>query len=127
MHQAEIFLRYVDFVGQGDTTRLDAANHFGVSKSTATYHLDRAVMEGYLERFYAFTNANQTGWAYRKVNSNKSLFEDPETEDLIPQQGDTVYTYCRYCEEPMFYTEGQGTDVCCECDNRTIAELTPYL
>lgn len=73
MRTAQIFLDYVDLIGQGDITRAEAAEHFGVHKSTATYHLERACMEGYLERFYAFARANQTGWAYRAVDTQPAL------------------------------------------------------
>lgn len=78
MRTAQKYLAYVDFVGEGDTTRSQAAEHFKVSKSTATYHLERGVTEGMLERFYSWTDEFQTGWAYRKKGQ----------ENLIPFEGE---------------------------------------
>ena len=77
MRTAQVFLRYVDWVGQGDTTRAEASHHFGVSKSTATYHLERAVSEGHLVRFCAWCKGEQTGWAYRSTE-NQPSFEELE-------------------------------------------------
>lgn len=74
---AQMFLEYVDWIGAGDATRLDAAEHFGVHKTTATYHLERAVSEGYLVRIYTWAKANQTGWAYRAPQS-VDRFEWPD-------------------------------------------------
>jgi hypothetical protein len=89
MRTAQKFLMYVDWVGEGDTTRLQAAEHFAVSKSTATYHLERAVSEGMLERFYSWTDEYQTGWAYRKPGGNEEMpFEgmaESHPPDLLDQ------------------------------------------
>ena len=73
MRTAQVYMRYVDLVGEGDITRSEAADLMGVSKTTATYHLERAVIEGALERFYAWAKANQTGWAYRRPGSQKGM------------------------------------------------------
>lgn len=89
MRTAQKFLFYVDYVGEGDKTRSQAAEHFAVSKSTATYHLERAVSEGYLERFYSWTDEYQTGWAYRKPSAQLPMpFEgmaEIEPPDLLDQ------------------------------------------
>lgn len=59
--------RYEDYadafrVGQL-LTRVDLANHFGVGRSTAGYHLDRAVSAGFLNRAYGWTGL-RSGWLY---------------------------------------------------------------
>lgn len=95
MRTAQVFLQYVDWLGEGDTTRSEAADNFGVSKTTAAYHLERGIAEGYLERFYSWCKGQQTGWAYRKRGGQKSLdneqleYEramDNETEQWLEEQ-----------------------------------------
>lgn len=76
MRTAQIYFDYIDWIGQGDCTRAEAAEHFGVHKTTAQYHLERAVADGYLERVYVFTRNNQTGWAYRQVGTVEPMFND---------------------------------------------------
>jgi len=89
MRTAQKFLFYVDWIGEGEKTRLQAAEHFAVSKSTATYHLERAVAEGMLERFYSWTDEYQTGWAYRQPGTQAPLpFEgmaESEPPDVLDQ------------------------------------------
>lgn len=82
---AQIFLQYVEWIGQGEVTRKHAAEHFGVHKSTATYHLEKGVSEGYLERVYAWTDANQTGWGYRAVGTVERMFDDYGARDDYEQ------------------------------------------
>jgi hypothetical protein len=86
MRTAQKWIAYVEWIGEGDSTRSKAAEHFKVSKSTATYHLERAVSEGVLERFYSWTDDFQTGWAYRRISGNILLpFEDvAEYDDPEP-------------------------------------------
>jgi len=98
MHQAELYKLYVDLIGQGDITRAEAAEHFGVHKSTATYHLERAVAEGDLERFYSYTRANQTGWAYRLRDGAQRSFYDV---DKWERMDDTFTPIFERSENPL--------------------------
>lgn len=78
MRTAQIWKKYTEYVtGQGDRTRDECAYHFGVHKTTATYHLERAVAEGALIRFYTWARNGQTGWAY-KVPSRHEMFDEYE-------------------------------------------------
>ena len=66
------------------------AEHFQVHKTTATYHLEKAVKEGELVRFYAWTDAEQTGWAYRRADTiaplpfEDSIYDEPGFEEYHP-------------------------------------------
>lgn len=84
VRQAQIFREYAEWVGQGSATRLDAAMHFGVCKSTAAYHLDRAVREGLLVRVYDWCDQNQTGWVYRSVEIAMELPFYDEVNEYEP-------------------------------------------
>jgi DNA-binding transcriptional ArsR family regulator len=81
MRTAQKYRIYAEWIGEGDATRSQAAEHFGVAKSTATYHLERAVAEGMLERFYSWTDEYQTGWAYRKPGAQPTISFEGEVEE----------------------------------------------
>lgn len=87
MRTKQVFFDYVDWVSRvGDCTRSEAAAEFGVHRTTATYHLESAVSEGYLERYYAYTKHNQTGWAYRLPGHQQPLpFESDVVSDHAPE------------------------------------------
>lgn len=58
------WMEYVNAFKPGKVgTRADLAEHFGVGRSTARYHLDRAVEAGKLNRAYGWTG-KQSGWLY---------------------------------------------------------------
>jgi transposase len=61
--------RYHDYVGKFNSydilSRSEIADLFGVGRSTATYHLERAVEEGLLEKQYGWLG-KQSGWLYSK-------------------------------------------------------------
>lgn len=73
-----IYMSYVDWVGEGDCTRSEAARQFGVSKGTARYHLERAVDEGYLVRVHTYATKNQRGWVYTSPGGD--LFDGLDEE-----------------------------------------------
>lgn len=59
------FHKYVSAIGKGEIVgRQDMADQFGVSYSTATYHLEKAVAEGLLNKQYGYLGGNQPGWLY---------------------------------------------------------------
>lgn len=86
-NQAHKYREYAEYVGGGAVTRLQASEAFGVAKSTATYHLERAVMEGLLVRFHAYADGNQTGWGYMSAERPKLPFEDAQ-DDFWPDEPD---------------------------------------
>jgi len=106
MRTAQKWLAYVEWIGEGDSTRSKAAAHFKVSKSTATYHLERGVSEGVLERFYSWTDEYQTGWAYRRISGNLILpFEDeveeePDLLDQLFEEGSSALDLDTWSEYP---------------------------
>lgn len=56
---------YVRATGKGTLqSRRDYAEFFGVSYSTALYHLERAVNEGYLNKQIGWVTDRQSGWLY---------------------------------------------------------------
>lgn len=58
------FTRYAQAVGEGRAvSRRDMADLFGVSVSTAKYHLERAVSHGLLNKVYDYIG-KQPGWLY---------------------------------------------------------------
>lgn len=63
----ELKYRFVDYVDQFEkgmlVSRTDAAMLFGVGRSTARYHLERAVKAGLLNKVYGWTG-RQSGWLY---------------------------------------------------------------
>lgn len=62
--RAAKFLDYVDRVGRGEiVSRGDMQERMGVAYSTALYHLERAVSEGYLHKQHGFID-RQPGWLY---------------------------------------------------------------
>lgn len=86
MERSQMYLAYAGLAGEGDITRLEAARIMGVHKSTATYHLDRAVSQGVLERYQGWTTENQYGWIYRIPGSNLPLpFEGMEDSQQQPE------------------------------------------
>lgn len=84
MRTAQIYFKYVDWIGAGECTRLQAAEHFKVHKSTAQYHLERAVADGYLIRVYSWTGGNQTGWGYQQPSRQSEL---PFEYESYPNEG----------------------------------------
>lgn len=85
--RAQKYFEYVEWVGRGSCTRLQAAEHFGVSKSTAAYHLERACSEGLLVSFHAYTDGNQTGYGYQASDQPMLLpFEQREATEM--REGD---------------------------------------
>lgn len=66
MSESWKFKDYVDAIGEGDITRSEAAKLMSVSKSTARYHLEKAVSEGVLERIKVVIDDMQVGYVYRK-------------------------------------------------------------
>ena len=55
---------YVKAIGKAEiVTRNQMAEQFGVGRSTARYHLDRAVRKGALNKQYGWTG-RQSGWLY---------------------------------------------------------------
>lgn len=58
------FKKYAALLEVGEyLTRLDFAAHFGVSLSCATYHIERAVSAGMVEKAYGYIS-NQPGYLY---------------------------------------------------------------
>lgn len=58
------YIEYAQAIEQGAiVTRQECAEHFGVSYSTARFHLDRAVEAGLLHKQYGFIS-EQPGWLY---------------------------------------------------------------
>jgi len=58
------YIEYANALGQGEIlSRDDFAELMGASYSTATYHLERAVMAGLLNKQYGFIS-HQPGWLY---------------------------------------------------------------
>lgn len=45
-------------------TRADVARKFGVTKTTATVHLEKCVQRGMLRKVYAWVGEHSRGWAY---------------------------------------------------------------
>jgi len=85
--EAQIYRAYAEWIGQGGATRLDAALHFGVCKSTAAYHLDKAVKAGLLVRVYDWCDNNQTGWVYRGAEAPMELpFYESESEYRLSER-----------------------------------------
>lgn len=78
MITSHMYKEYADYVRGGAVTRLQAAEHFGVTKSTATYHLEKAVSEGLIVKFHAYADGNQTGWGYMSSDNPPLPFQEPE-------------------------------------------------
>lgn len=93
MSESFKYREYVDAIGEGDITRTEAANMMGVSKSTARYHLEKAVSEGVLERVKMVLNDTQVGFIYRKKGVQPLLpFEgvsesEPDVLDQLFENG----------------------------------------
>lgn len=72
-------MRYEDYVNAfelGDAWgRADLAKRFGVSLSTARYHLERAVAVGLLHKQYGWLG-RQSGWLYA-LPDTLPMFEWP--------------------------------------------------
>lgn len=63
--RAARFFDYVRAIGKGEVvSRAMMAERMGCAYSTAHYNLERAVMEGYLNKAYGFASAQQPGWIY---------------------------------------------------------------
>lgn len=63
------FEKYAAVVRSGEIlTRAEIAERMCVSYSTATYHLDRAVRVGLLNRQYGYIS-NQPGWLYAQPDT----------------------------------------------------------
>lgn len=59
------FFAYVDKIKPGElVTRKDMEIRMEAAYSTATYNLDRAVSEGWLNRQWGYASENQPGWLY---------------------------------------------------------------
>jgi len=71
--------RWLDYVNQfapGDVaSRQEVAQHFGVGRSTARYHLERAVKAGRLHKQYGWTG-QQSGWVYALPETMEKLEEN---------------------------------------------------
>jgi len=88
MSEAFKFWDYIALIGQGDITRSEAARLMGVSKTTARYHLEKAVSQGELERVKLVIDDRQVGFVYRKPGVNQELpfhHDEEETPDLLDQ------------------------------------------
>lgn len=88
MSESFKFRDYVDAVGEGDITRSEAAKLMGVNKSTARYHLEKAVEHGMLERIKLVIDDSQVGYVYRKKGVQPLLPFEGEVEqepDLLDQ------------------------------------------
>jgi hypothetical protein len=65
--RAARFLEYAAQVGQGEVvSRAMMAERMGCSYSTARYNLERAALEGVLNKAYGFASAKQPGWIYAR-------------------------------------------------------------
>jgi hypothetical protein len=63
--RAARFLDYVSAIGEGElVTRQDMSSRMDCHYQTARYHLERAVLEGYLNKVYGYVRENQPGWLY---------------------------------------------------------------
>lgn len=80
MNTAHKYKEYAQWAGQGSVSRLDAALYFGVSKSTATYHLERAVAEGLLVRITVDTDGNQIGYGYQSPERQRLPFVEESND-----------------------------------------------
>ena len=70
------WLDYVEKFEDGSImTRKDVALLFGVGRSTARYHLERAVESGELNKQYGWTG-KQSGWLYALPTTMPRLMED---------------------------------------------------
>ena len=59
------YFDYVNAIGQGElVTRSDMALRMGASYSAVMYNLERAVLEGALNKAYGYATENQPGWLY---------------------------------------------------------------
>lgn len=81
MIRSRVYIKYVEFAGQGGCSRSEAAAYFNVHKTTAQYNLEKAVELGDLEKWWGYVDDNQSGWLYRQVGSNQELpFGDDGSE-----------------------------------------------
>lgn len=68
-----MWINYVNAIEQGAmVTRDDMAQHFGVSNTTARYHLETAVKRGFLNKQIGFIN-NNSGWLYARPETMPRL------------------------------------------------------
>ncbi len=64
--QDPVWLQVAAFVSlyPAGVGRLDVAAHFRITKSVATYHLEKCVQRGKLAKVYTWIGANWRGWVY---------------------------------------------------------------
>lgn len=75
--RAARFLDYVDAIGAGEfVSRLDMAQKMGCCRSTATYNLERAWTEGYLNKVYGYASTDQPGWIYALKETMPTLDDE---------------------------------------------------
>jgi len=77
------YLSVADYICQGrrGATRSEIAELLGCGKSTATYHLEKAVRFGFLRKAYTWTgHGEQRGWVYFCAGCQDELL--PTTAEL---------------------------------------------
>jgi len=52
-------------------TRMDIARQFGIDKTTAQSHLERAVKKGALVKTYTWTDRSHRGWVYTTASAER--------------------------------------------------------
>lgn len=65
----------VNQAGQG-MTRAEVAAKLGVTKATATTHLEKGVQRGRLQKIYTNTSGHYRGWVYLSMGTLDSLETD---------------------------------------------------
>ena len=59
--------QYAGVIGEGEVlSRKEVAERVGKHYSTVTYHLERAVSAGLINKAYGYTASGQPGWVYAK-------------------------------------------------------------